>query len=171
MVYHIYCWLWVRKAKKTPTFAQSFKQGAAIGPPFLLSSANTQCLHSSSLHNSVAPFSTSKHLFTTALEMRCSASCLPYRRHHKLITAYTLCHLLTVQRSKQNTVEDNQKKVKKKKVFYSLLTLRREKNQHALLKLHQVSRKTFSCGFQDRNCFILSNQITEKLLLLNNRWV
>lgn len=141
-VYHIY-WLWVRKARKTPTFAQSFKQGTAIGPPFLLSSANTQSLHSWSLQNSVVPFSTS---VSTALEMRCSASCLPYCRHHKLITTYTLCHLLTVQRSKQNTVEDNHKKVKKK-VFYFLAFLRREKNQHALLKLHQVSRKTFSCGF------------------------
>lgn len=130
MVYHIYCWLWVRKAKKTPTFAQSFKQGAAIGPPFLLSSANTQCLHSSSLHNSVAPFSTSKHLFTTALEMRCSASCLPYCRHHKLITTYPLCHLLTVQRSKQNTVEDNQKKVKKK--FFTASSLSEERRINML---------------------------------------
>lgn len=154
MVYVIYCWLWVRKARKTPALAQSFKQGTATGPPFLLCSANTQSLHSWSLHNSVVPFSTS---VLTALETRCSASCLPYCRHHKLIIAYTLCHLLTRQASKQNTVEDNHKKVKKKSF---LQPPHSQKNQqHALLKLHEVSRKTFSCGFQDKNCFLPFCQI------------
>lgn len=41
MVYVISCWLWVRKARKTPIFAQSFKQGTATGPLFLLCSANS----------------------------------------------------------------------------------------------------------------------------------
>lgn len=45
-IYIIYCWLWLRKARKSPTFVQSCNcQKIATGSPFLLCSANTQSLH------------------------------------------------------------------------------------------------------------------------------
>lgn len=120
MVYVIYCWLWVRKARKTPTFAESFKQGTATDPPFLLCSTNTQSLHSWSLYNSVVPSSTS---VLTALKGVLPPAYLSTRIINWSL--HTHCHL-TLQRSKQNTVEDNHNKVKKKtRSFYSLPTLGR----------------------------------------------
>lgn len=166
MVYVIYCWLWVRKARKTPTFAESFKQGTATDPPFLLCSANTQSLHSWSLHNSVVPFSTS---VLTALERSVlppaylSASIINWSLH-------THCHL-TLQRSKQNTVEDNHNKVKKKKkktVFTASPLL----EESACSFKMKFLGKTFSCHFQDRNCFFLpfwQIKLLRSCCCLNNR--
>lgn len=146
----IYCWVWVRKARNPPTFAQSFQQRIATGFPFLLGSANTQSLFTAgprAVHWLLCAASA-----LTVLEITRSASCLPQRRQRAL----TAVHTLLSPHPSEKSSKIQERIITRRTRSFPQPPHVSPKNQCSLVKVCKVSRRTFPHSFEGRNSLIVA---------------